>query len=111
MFPTALIAVMLAVFLQYFGMRLLPAVLNILCLHLFLAVMMLGCGGVFVDYGTGFNYALLPAFAARSLTMDRTRLPFGPFRAGPHPGPDAGTEPAARHHLHRGRAVAVHYPP
>lgn len=53
LFPTALIAVMLAVFLQYFGMHLLPAVLNILCLHLFLAVMMLGCGGVFVGYSTG----------------------------------------------------------
>lgn len=79
LFLTAMIAAVLTLFLQYFGMRLFPAILKIPYHYLYPAVVVLGFVGVFVGSSTGFNYILLLTFAGLGLIMDRTRLPVGPF--------------------------------
>lgn len=79
LFLTALVSAVLVLVMQYFGMRLFPAILKIPYHYLYPAVVVLGFVGVFVGSSTAFNYVLLLAFAALGLVMDRTRLPVGPF--------------------------------
>lgn len=79
LFLTALISAVLVLLLQYFGMRLFPAILKIPYHYLYPAVVVLGFVGVFVGSSTAFNYLLLLGFAALGLIMDRCRLPVGPF--------------------------------
>ncbi|MFD1796992.1 tripartite tricarboxylate transporter permease [Paracoccus aurantiacus] len=79
LFLTALISAVLVLLLQYFGMRLFPAILKIPYHYLYPAVVVLGFVGVFVGSSTAFNYLLLLGFAALGLIMDHCRLPVGPF--------------------------------
>lgn len=79
LFLTALLAAVLTLVLQYFGMRLFPAILKIPYHYLYPAIVVLGFIGVFVGSSTAFNYVLLLGFAALGLVMDRVRLPVGPF--------------------------------
>jgi len=79
LFLTALIAATMVLFLQYFGMRLFPAILKIPYHYLYPAIVVLGFVGVFVGSSTAFNFALLLAFAGLGLLMDRVKLPVGPF--------------------------------
>lgn len=79
LFLTAMISAVLVLLLQYFGMRLFPAILKIPYHYLYPAVVVLGFVGVFVGSSTAFNYVLLLAFAGLGLIMDRCRLPVGPF--------------------------------
>jgi putative tricarboxylic transport membrane protein len=79
LFLTALIAAVLTLALQYFGMRLFPAILKIPYHFLYPTIVVLGFIGVFVASSTAFNYVLLLAFAAFGLVMDKVRLPVGPF--------------------------------
>ena len=79
LFLTALIAAVLVLVLQYFGMRLFPAILKIPYHYLYPLIVVLGFVGVYVGSSTAFNYVLLIAFAALGLLMDKVRLPVGPF--------------------------------
>ncbi len=79
LFLTALLASVLVLLLQYFGMRLFPAILKIPYHYLYPAIVVLGFIGVFVGSSTAFNYVLLLGFAATGLLMDRVKLPVGPF--------------------------------
>lgn len=79
LFFTALLASILVLCLQYFGMRLFPAILKIPYHYLYPAIVVLGFIGVFVGSSTAFNYILLLSFAALGLFMDRVKLPVGPF--------------------------------
>jgi len=79
LFLTAMLAATMVLFLQFFGMRLFPAILKIPYHYLYPAIVVLGFVGVFVGSSTAFNYVLLLGFAALGLLMDKTRLPIGPF--------------------------------
>ncbi|WP_425101770.1 tripartite tricarboxylate transporter permease [Tropicibacter sp. S64] len=79
LFLTALISAILVLALQFWGMRLFPAILKIPYHYLYPAIVVLGFMGVFVGSSTAFNYVLLLGFAALGLSMDRLRLPIGPF--------------------------------
>lgn len=79
LFLTALISAVLVLVLQYFGMRLFPAILKIPYHYLYPAIVVLGFIGVFVGASTAFNFVLLLAFAALGLLMDKVKLPVGPF--------------------------------
>ncbi|MCW1934913.1 tripartite tricarboxylate transporter permease [Pararhodobacter zhoushanensis] len=79
LFLTALISAVMVLVLQYFGMRLFPAILKIPYHYLYPAIVVLGFIGVFVGSSTGFNYFLLLGFAAFGLLMDKVKLPVGPF--------------------------------
>ncbi|WFE76706.1 tripartite tricarboxylate transporter permease [Roseinatronobacter sp. S2] len=79
LFLAALIAATLVLFVQFFGMRLFPAILKIPYHYLYPTIVVLGFVGVFVGSSTAFNYVLLLSFAAFGLLMDKTRLPVGPF--------------------------------
>lgn len=79
LFETALLAAVLVLVLQFFGMRLFPAILKIPYHFLYPAIVVLGFMGVFVGSATAFNFVLLLAFAVLGLTMDKVRLPVGPF--------------------------------
>lgn len=79
LFLTALIAAVLTLALQFFGMRLFPAILKIPYHFLYPTIVVLGFIGVFVASSTAFNYVLLLAFAVFGLFMDKVRLPVGPF--------------------------------
>lgn len=79
LFLTALIAAVLVLVMQFWGMRLFPAILKIPYHFLYPAIVVLGFMGVFVGSSTSFNYILLLGFAFLGLAMDRLRLPIGPF--------------------------------
>jgi putative tricarboxylic transport membrane protein len=79
LFLTALLAAMLVLVMQFWGMRLFPAILRIPYHYLYPAIVVLGFMGVFVGSSTAFNYILLLGFAALGLSMDKLRLPIGPF--------------------------------
>jgi len=79
LFLTALVSAVLVLALQYFGMRLFPAILKIPYHYLYPAIVVLGFVGVFTGSSTAFNYVLLLGFAGLGLVMDRTGLPVGPF--------------------------------
>jgi putative tricarboxylic transport membrane protein len=79
LFLTALISAILVLVLQYFGMRLFPAILKIPYHYLYPTIVVLGFMGVFVGSSTAFNYVLLLGFAALGLSMDKLRLPVSPF--------------------------------
>lgn len=79
LFLTALIASVLVLILQFFGMRLFPAILKIPYHYLYPAIIVLGFIGVFVGSSTAFNYVLLLGFAGLGLSMDKLRLPIAPF--------------------------------
>ncbi|MBY6154628.1 tripartite tricarboxylate transporter permease [Vannielia litorea] len=79
LFLTALIAAALVLVMQFWGMRLFPAILKIPYHYLYPAIVVLGFMGVFVGSSTAFNYVLLLGFAALGLAMDKLRLPIGPF--------------------------------
>lgn len=79
LFLTALIASVLVLALQFFGMRLFPAILKIPYHYLYPAIIVLGFIGVYVGSSTSFNYVLLLGFAALGLAMDKLRLPIAPF--------------------------------
>lgn len=79
LFMTALVAAVLVLVLQYFGMRLFPAILKIPYHYLYPAIVVLGFIGVYTGSSTAFNFTLLLGFAALGLAMDRVKLPVGPF--------------------------------
>lgn len=79
LFLTALIAAVLVLVMQFWGMRLFPAILKIPYHYLYPAIVVLGFMGVFVGSSTAFNYVLLLGFAGLGLAMDKLRLPIGPF--------------------------------
>lgn len=79
LFLTALLAAVLVLAMQFWGMRLFPAILKIPYHYLYPAIVVLGFMGVFVGSSTAFNYILLLGFAALGLSMDKFRLPVGPF--------------------------------
>ena len=79
LFLTALIAAILTLFLQFFGMRLFPAILKIPYQYLYPTIVVLGFMGVFVGSSTAFNYILLLGFAGLGLGMTKLRLPVSPF--------------------------------
>ncbi|WP_316858732.1 tripartite tricarboxylate transporter permease [uncultured Cohaesibacter sp.] len=79
LFLTSLIAAVLVLIMQFWGMRLFPAILKIPYHYLYPAIIVLGFMGVFVGSSTAFNYILLLGFAGLGLVMDRFRLPVGPF--------------------------------
>lgn len=79
LFLTSLIAAVLVLAMQFWGMRLFPAILKIPYHFLYPAIVVLGFMGVFVGSSTAFNYVLLLGFAALGLAMDKLRLPIGPF--------------------------------
>lgn len=79
LFETALLAAILVLILQYFGMRLFPAILKIPYHYLYPTIVVLGFMGVFVGSATVFNFILLLTFAVLGLAMDKLRLPVGPF--------------------------------
>ncbi len=79
LFLTALIASVLVLAMQFWGMRLFPAILKIPYHYLYPGIVVLGFMGVFVGSSTSFNYVLLLGFAGLGLAMDRLRLPIGPF--------------------------------
>jgi putative tricarboxylic transport membrane protein len=79
LFLTALISAVLVLVLQYFGMRLFPAILKIPYHYLYPLIVVLGFVGVFVGSSTAFNYILLLGFGAFGLLIDKVRLPVGPF--------------------------------
>lgn len=79
LFLTALISAFVVLILQFFGMRLFPAILKIPYHYLYPAIVVLGFVGVFVGSSTAFNYVLLLGFAGLGLAMDKFRLPIGPF--------------------------------
>ncbi|WP_417208507.1 tripartite tricarboxylate transporter permease [Antarctobacter sp.] len=79
LFLTALIAAVLVLVMQFWGMRLFPAILKIPYHYLYPAIIVLGFMGVYVGSSTAFNYILLLGFAALGLSMDKLRLPIGPF--------------------------------
>ncbi|MBD8892651.1 tripartite tricarboxylate transporter permease [Roseibium litorale] len=79
LFLTALMAAVLVLIIQYFGMRLFPAILKIPYHYLYPVIVVLGFIGVFVGSSTAFNYILLLGFAVLGIVMDRVKLPIGPF--------------------------------
>ncbi len=79
LFLTAMIAAVLVLFMQFWGMRLFPAILKIPYHFLYPTIVVLGFMGVYVGSSTAFNYILLLGFAALGLSMDKLRLPIGPF--------------------------------
>lgn len=79
LFLTAIIAAVLTLFLQFFGMRLFPAILKIPYQYLYPTIVVLGFMGVFVGSSTAFNYVLLLGFAGLGLAMTKLRLPVSPF--------------------------------
>lgn len=79
LFLTALISAFVVLVVQFFGMRLFPAILKIPYHYLYPAIVVLGFVGVYVGSSTAFNYILLLGFAALGLAMDKFRLPIGPF--------------------------------
>lgn len=79
LFLTALISAVLVLLLQYFGMRLFPAILKIPYHYLYPGIVVLAFVGVFVGANSAFSFILLLAFAALGLLMDRARLPLAPF--------------------------------
>ncbi|MFV0244428.1 MAG: tripartite tricarboxylate transporter permease [Qingshengfaniella sp.] len=79
LFLTALIASVVVLFLQFFGMRLFPAILKVPYHFLYPVIIALAFIGVFVSNATAFNFALILGFAGLGLLMDRMRLPTGPF--------------------------------
>lgn len=79
LFLTALIAATLVLLMQFWGMRLFPAILKIPYHYLYPAIVVLGFMGIFIGSSTAFNYVLLLGFAGLGLAMDKLRLPIGPF--------------------------------
>lgn len=79
LFLTALISATLVLVIQFFGMRLFPAILKIPYHYLYPTIVVLGFMGVFVGSSTAFNYVLLLGFAVLGLAMDKLRLPVSPF--------------------------------
>jgi putative tricarboxylic transport membrane protein len=79
LFLTALIAAILVLVMQFWGMRLFPALLKIPYQFLYPAIVVLGFIGVYVSSSTAFNYVLLLGFAGLGLAFDRLRLPIAPF--------------------------------
>lgn len=79
LFLTALIAAVLVLLLQFYGMRLFPAILKIPYHYLYPGILVLAFVGVYVGSATAFNYVLLLGFAILGLSMDKLRLPVGPF--------------------------------
>lgn len=79
LFLTALIAAVLVLAMQFWGMRLFPAILKIPYHFLYPAIVVLGFVGVYVSSSTAFNYVLLLGFAGLGLAFEKLRLPIGPF--------------------------------
>lgn len=79
LFLTALVSAVAVLVMQYFGMRLFPAILKIPYHYLYPLIVVLGFAGVFVGSSTAFNFVLLLAFSGAGLLMDKVKLPVGPF--------------------------------
>lgn len=79
LFLTALISAVMILLVQFFGMRLFPAILRIPYHYLYPAIVVLCFVGVFVGAGTEFNFLVLLGFAVIGLVMDWMRLPVSPF--------------------------------
>jgi len=78
-FLTALISAFFVLFVQFFGMRLFPAILKIPYHYLYPGIVVLAFVGVYVGSSTAFNYVLLLGFAGLGLVMLWARLPISPF--------------------------------
>jgi putative tricarboxylic transport membrane protein len=79
LFLTALISAVMVLAMQFWGMRLFPAILKVPYQFLYPTIVVLGFVGVYVSSSTSFNYLLLLGFAGLGLAFDRLRLPIGPF--------------------------------
>jgi putative tricarboxylic transport membrane protein len=79
LFLTALISAVMVLVVQFFGMRLFPAILGIPYHYLYPAIVVLCFIGVFVGAGTEFNFIIMLAFAVIGLLLDWVRLPVSPF--------------------------------
>ncbi|WP_068300735.1 tripartite tricarboxylate transporter permease [Pararhodobacter sp. CCB-MM2] len=79
LFLTALIASVVVLALQFFGMRLFPAILKVPYHFLYPAIVALAFIGVFVANASPFNFALILGFAGLGLVMDKVGLPTSPF--------------------------------
>lgn len=78
-FGTALFAAFMVLVLQFFGMRLFPAILKIPYAYLYPAIIVLCFIGVFISSPTSFSFVLLLFFTALGLLMDVFKLPVSPF--------------------------------
>jgi putative tricarboxylic transport membrane protein len=79
LFLTAVISAVMILVVQFFGMRLFPAILGIPYHYLYPAIIVLCFIGVFVGAGTEFNFTILLGFAVIGLAMDWVKLPVSPF--------------------------------
>lgn len=79
LFATALLAAVLVLVQQFFGMRLFPMILKIPYQYLYPVIIVLGFVGVFSSSATTFNFVLLLGFAALGFVLDLVKLPTSPF--------------------------------
>jgi len=70
LFLNALILAVMLLVVQFFGMRLFPAILGIPYHYLYPAIVVLCFIGIFVGAGTEFNFIIMLAFAMIGLLMD-----------------------------------------
>lgn len=78
-FATAILASILVLVVQLFGMRLFPAILKVPYHYLYPAIVMLCFIGVFINTPTAFSFLLLLGFTVLGLVMDFFKLPVSPF--------------------------------
>jgi putative tricarboxylic transport membrane protein len=78
-FAAALLSAVLVLIVQFFGMRLFPAILKIPYHYLYPAIVILCFVGVFVGSSTEFNFILLLGFALLGIVMDVAKMPVSPF--------------------------------
>ncbi|MBE9638358.1 tripartite tricarboxylate transporter permease [Salipiger mangrovisoli] len=78
-FGTALLSAVLVVLVQFFGMRLFPAILKVPYHYLYPPIVVLSFVGVFVNVGGTYIFLFLLGFAALGIVMDMVRLPVSPF--------------------------------
>ncbi|MCT4370477.1 tripartite tricarboxylate transporter permease [Yangia mangrovi] len=78
-FGTALLSAVLVLLMQFFGMRLFPAILKVPYHYLYPPIVVLSFVGVFVNVGGSYIFLFLLGFAALGIVMDMVRLPVSPF--------------------------------
>lgn len=79
LFATALLAAVIVLVVQFYGMRLFPLILRIPYHYLYPTILVLGFVGAFIGDGTLFNLGLLLGFAGLGILLDIARLPVGPL--------------------------------
>ncbi|MBT9386259.1 tripartite tricarboxylate transporter permease [Pseudooceanicola sp. CBS1P-1] len=78
-FATALLSAVMVLVVQFFGMRLFPAILKVPYHYLYPPIVVLSFVGVFVNTGGAYIFAMLLGFAALGILMDLVKLPISPF--------------------------------